>query len=156
VASERDEDYVKVRFRLIPRRDGWPPGETEGLWAEIVPGGYRIANTPFFADGCALNDVVSATPDRDGVLWFDEVVRESGYCSIRVITTRRRGLRAAAKRFDAIGVHGEGYPDIGVLALTVAPDADLAAVVNLLDEGRADGSWTYEEGWVTPAWHAAH
>lgn len=152
--TEEDEGYVRVRFRLVERRPGWPPGESEGLWAEPVPDGYRLQNTPFFADGCACGDVVAASTGSDGRLWFNEVVRESGNCAIRVIV-HDGDLPAAAKRFASLDVHGEGAPQFDVLALSVAPDADLAAVVRLLAEGAADGSWTHEEGWVTPAWHAA-
>jgi hypothetical protein len=152
--TEGDDRMVKVRFRLVERRPGWPPGESEGLWAEPVPDGYRLANTPFFADGCAHSDVVAASTGRDGRLWFDEVVRESGNCAIRIVV-RSGGMKSAIDRFAALDVHGEGAPQYAVLALCVRPDVDLAAVVRLLAEGAEEGCWNWEEGWVTPAWHAA-
>lgn len=56
---------VKVRFALERDEDGWPPAESEGLWAELVESDlYRLDNTPWFVRGVAAGDVVQAHQTR--------------------------------------------------------------------------------------------
>src|SRR3954451_9133024 len=77
---------VRVRFALERDQDGWPPAESEGLWAEPVEGGlYRIDNTPWFARGVAADDLVEAQPDVEGMLWFIQVRKPGGRTVVRVI-----------------------------------------------------------------------
>lgn len=48
-----------------------PPAEAEGVWALPIERNLsRLDNTPWFARGVAADDVVEASPDRDGGLWF--------------------------------------------------------------------------------------
>ncbi|HEX6508122.1 MAG TPA: DUF4265 domain-containing protein [Chloroflexota bacterium] len=54
--------------------------------------------------------------------------------------------------FKAVGVSGEGIEQYGLVALDVAPEADLRAVKQILRHGVADGSWEFEEGNVSGAW----
>jgi hypothetical protein len=96
--------FVTVRFRLEHDDDGWPPAESEGLWAvSLGSDAYRIDNTSWFARNVAADDVFLAEPDADGRLWAGERLRWSGNCTIRVIpdirltrTLSRHGERRRA------------------------------------------------------------
>lgn len=153
--------FVKVRFRLEQDEDGYPPAESEGLWA--VPLGddaYRVDNTPWFAQDVAADDVFLAEPDSEGRLWAIERLRWSGNCTIRVIPLPDGPLagsqQAVLDVFVRLGAEGEGYGSgLNIVALTVPPDADLAAVKRTLQQGEADGSWAYEEGCISGEWSSA-
>ena len=58
--SEHDlQRRVKVRFKLDVDHDGWPPAESEGLWAEpLGDDTFRVDNTPWFVRNLASGDVV--------------------------------------------------------------------------------------------------
>ena len=80
-----ENEVVKIRFRLLQGADGYPPCDSEGLWATPLGGGaYRVANLPWFVPDVALGDVVRAVADGDGILWAVERTEESGNCTIRV------------------------------------------------------------------------
>lgn len=159
--SDVPSGRVKVRFRFERDEGGWPPAESEGLWAVPLGGdAYRIDNTPWFARNVASHDVFFAEPDADGCLWASKRLRWSGNCTIRVVPFREGPLagsqQAVLDLFVPMGVSGEGFgSQLNIVALTVPPDADLAGVKQTLVQGEADGSWSYEEGCVSSEWASA-
>jgi hypothetical protein len=152
-------DRVKVRFSLA-RNEDWPPVESEGLWA--MPLGsdrFRIDNTPWFVPNLAAEDIVEALAGSDGVLWATRKITHGGRLVVRVIPFRNGplngDLQAVLDAFASLGVSGEGAgPAYQLVALDIAPDADLPAIVSRLWQGRDDGSWDYDEGCVTEGWLA--
>ena len=103
-----ENEMVKIRFRLLQGADGYPPCDSEGLWATPLGGGaYRVANLPWFVPDVALGDVVRAVADGDGSLWAVERTEESGNCTIRVAPLDV-DQRTVFDTFGAMGVFGEG------------------------------------------------
>jgi hypothetical protein len=147
---------VKIRFRLLQGADGYPPCESEGLWATALgDGAYRIANLPWFVPDVALDDVFHAVADRDGILWAVERTEESGNCTIRVAPLDVE-QRTVFETFGAMGIFGEGYGDgINILALNVPRGAEFRRIKTALQQGEADGRWAFEEGSITSAWASA-
>lgn len=151
-------DMVKVRFAMEPDDSGWPPAESEGLWAQPVGAGrFRLDNTPWFIRGVAADDVVEAEPDDAGVLWFVRVVERRDRVVVRVIPRSDGPLRgdqqAVLDAFAALGVTGEGMSSpVNMVALDIGPDVPHGAVKGLLQSGEADSRWHFEEGCVTRQW----
>lgn len=122
-------------------------------------GRYRLDNTPWFALGVAADDVVAASADEEGVLWFTDRIEWSGRLTIRVILLSEGplagDLQAVLDSFAPLGVSGEGaLPTYAIVALDIPPDVDKATVKARLRAGETDGSWAYEEGCVDDAWLA--
>lgn len=151
-------DLVKVRFALDRDENGWPPVESEGLWALSLKGHlYRLDNTPWFVRGVAADDVVEAHADADGVLWFVGVRERSGRIVVRIIPRFDGSLsgdrQAVLDEFAAMGVTGEGMSSpVNMVALDIGPGAPLSSVKSLLYDGEGDGRWHYEEGCITEEW----
>lgn len=151
-------DLVRIRFALDRDADGWPPAESEGLWAEPIDGGgFRLDNTPWFVRGVAADDVVDAEPDGDGVLWFQRVRARGGRIVVRVIPRRDGQLlgdaQAVRDAFSRFGIPGEVTASpVTMVALDIGPHASLAEAKALLVSGENDGRWYYEEGCVTAEW----
>lgn len=149
---------VKIRFALQRDQDGWPPAESEGLWAESVGSGlYRLDNTPWFVRGVAAEDVVEAHADADDVLWFTRVHERGDHVVVRVIPRADGPLhgdrQAVLDAFLPLDVGAEGMSSpVNMVALDIGPEAPLAFVKSLLVTGEADGRWYYEEGSVTHEW----
>ena len=141
-----------VRFRLGREEDsrapveGWPPPvDSEGIWA--IPLGdrnYRIENVPWFAQGTAFGDVVSAV-EFEGNRWVMNGMAWSGHLTVRVACP---DPSAVLGKFADLGVRGESAAPFGIAALDIPPDADLHAVVARLRAGGYD----YEEACVTDEW----
>ncbi|MGC3994735.1 MAG: DUF4265 domain-containing protein [Propionicimonas sp.] len=152
---------MKIRFALDRDEDGWPPAESEGVWA-VPPAGnlFRVDNTPWFARGVAAEDTIEARVDGDGVAWFVRVRERGGRIVVRVIP-RVDGplggsLQSVLERFASLGVRGEGMSSpVNMVALDIGPNAPLRSVKALLVSGEADGLWNFEEGCITEEWRAA-
>ncbi|MFC0430360.1 DUF4265 domain-containing protein [Kutzneria buriramensis] len=155
-----DLPRVKVAFDL-PQEPGRPSSGREHLWATPLPDSedVRLDNIPFFVDGVALGDVFSVRVGEDGYLYAAEKVAWSGACTIRLVVLDDGPLAGDVTRaLDLLAplfVEGEAAEQYRMLALTVPPEADLAAVKNLLIDGVVDGWWEYEEACVGDAWRAA-
>ncbi len=151
------QQLVKLRFRLDRDEDGWPPAESEGLWAKAQGGDtYRIENTPWFVRNLAAGDIVRANAGSDGVLWATEKATWSGHCTIRVIPRAdgplQGDLQAVLDAFASFGVTGEGALQYGMVALDVPKASDGRSVKALLVAGESDGRWNFEEGCISEAW----
>jgi hypothetical protein len=157
--SDAHPGFVKVRFKLQQDADGWPPVESEGLWAEPLGDDlYRVDNTPWFVRNLSADDAVLARAGSDGVLWAIERARWSGRLTIRIIPFKAGPIvgdrQAVLDAFEPLGVSGEGTQQYGLVALDIPGDVDLAAVKSLLRAGRQDGRWDYEEACVSDEWIA--
>jgi hypothetical protein len=151
-------DLVHV---IVPLKieDGWPPVESERLWAEPLGDDlYRIDNVPWFARNLAEGDVVRASAP-DGSSWpvVTDRISWSGNCTIRIIPLRSGplggDLQAVIDRLVPLGAQAEGaLPAFTLVALTIPPESDLAAIVHELQEGESNGSWSFEEGCISDAW----
>jgi hypothetical protein len=151
-------DLVHVIFPLEVDDDGWPPVDSERMWASVVGADlYRLENTPWFATGVAEGDIVQAKARADGEWpFFVEVAEWSGNCTIRIIPLKDGELMGDQGRvldlFSALGVTGEGAGSYPIVALTVPPDLELERIKALLVEGEQRGWWGYEEGCVGGRW----
>jgi hypothetical protein len=156
-SSTRD-GRVRILVELKPVAPGWPPVDTEALWAvEVARNSYRIDNTPFFVPNLAVGDVVNATPVKRQ-LRMNERLTWGGQRTIRVRPKPdglEGGLDAVFDLFAPFGVQGEGDVLHGIAALCVPNDAELAPIVGLLEQGSASGWWDYEEACVDEAWAEA-
>lgn len=152
--------FVRVSFDVEVDGDAGPAAgdRTESLWAEdLGDGTYRLEGTPLFAHGCAAGDVVEAMRGEDGVLRAVRTVLPSGRMTIRVRPAdghEKPVQRATLQAFAWLGIRAEGHPDLGLVLLDVAADADHAAIAALLRQGEAMGVWAVDEGCVTSSWPA--
>lgn len=158
--NQNKPDHVKVRFALDRDEDGWPPAESEGLWAVPLGGDlYRVDNTPWFVRGVAAEDTIEARADVDGVAWFVRVCERGRRIVVRVIPRVDGPLGGSRlsvlERFGPLGVRGEGTSSpVNMVALDIGPDAPLPSIKALLVSGEADGLWYFEEGCITEEWRA--
>lgn len=152
---------VKVWFALDRDEDGWPPVGIESLWAvEVGEGVVRIDNVPFFVRHLACGDLVrTRVGPEDGRLYFEEQLRWSGNCTVRVIPYRdgpmEGDMQAVLGLFRALGVSGEGVERFGIVALDVPANTDFGPVRKLLARGVTEEWWDFEESCVGVAWETA-
>jgi len=147
-------DHVKVHFDLSQDDDGYPPATSETLWA--VPMGesrFRIDNIPFFVYDVSCFDIVSAQKTSSGQLKYDSLLEPGGHSTIRVIfydqprdprqlTERISGLR---KSFRELGCSSELSHIPSLVAIDIPPEVALAKAKLILDNGKKQGLWGYEE-----------
>jgi hypothetical protein len=156
----RMDEHVKIRFALERDSDGWPPAESEGLWARPVADDlFRLDGVPWFVRDVANEDTVRARQDDGGMWWFVEHHERSGRITVRVIPDKQGPLagsrEAVLATFLGLGIDGEGMASpVNMVALDIPPTANIEQAKAVLVAGEADGRWFFEEGSVTESWRA--
>src|SRR5438094_8919227 len=82
--AANNKRIVRITFALEP--DAWHGYATERVWAETVGvNRFKLRNSPFYARGVSMNDVVFADPNIDGQLVFRAVSIRGGHSTYRII-----------------------------------------------------------------------
>ncbi len=137
--------HVKILFDLEQDEDGYPPASAETLWAvQVGEGLFKIDNIPFFVLGIAVEDVVSAVPE-EGVFRFKEVVQPSGHGTLRVVVYDPSDVPAVHALFKQMGCSTEQSHLPRLIAIDVPPSVSLDELKRMLDAGREQERWGYEE-----------
>lgn len=110
---------------------------------------YCLDNSPFYAYGISLGDVVFA-PRADGAPKFRHTVTRRGHSTYRVRLPVGHGHDAFMVHwgeFQKLGCmfEGSGANPARLYAIDVPPHTDIRAVYALLEAGEARGSWAFEE-----------
>jgi hypothetical protein len=144
--SETESDqHVKILFRLEQDEDGYPPASAETLWAiKVGDGLFKIDNIPFFVTDIAVGDVVSAEQEA-GMLRYKEVVRTSGHSTYRVVVYDHDEIPEVRGTFKQLGCPTEQSHLRGLIAVDVPASVSRDELKRVLDSGREQGRWDYEE-----------
>lgn len=141
--------YEKVHFELDVTEEGFPPISVESLNCELVDGGfYKIDNTPFFAVGVALGDVISCNPrpTMKGY-WFEAVESESGNKALSIIFIEPQCEEQVYQKLKSLGCfceYGE-FGNLTMLAVAVYSSIDYEGVAHYLDEMEGKEQLSYAE-----------
>lgn len=102
---------IKILFRLPP--EAWHGSGTETLWAEEAgPGRYRLRNSPFYAFGVSVNDIVFAEYGPDG-LEFKGVSLKGGHSTYRTIVGKDVPAMKVSQAWAPLQQLGCSYPGYG-------------------------------------------
>lgn len=146
MSDKQHSSHVKVVVALERDEEDYPPADHENLWAEAVGGGvFRIDNIPFFAQGIAVGDLVSAEPGEHGLLRVQQVVQPSGHSTFRVIIYDKAEVPAVREFFLRMGCASELSHIPGLIAIDAPPSVSLDALRKFLDSGLESGQWDFEE-----------
>lgn len=146
--SRAASSLVKINFPLPPE-DQAQGVEAENLWAEPLGGDrFRIDNIPFYAYGISHEDVVVAS-QVEGRLRFQEVSARSGHSTYRVLVKDTAGYEGADfqklwARLRELGCTYE-VAKRRWITIDVPSDSDVFTVYRILEQGEADGVWSFEE-----------
>lgn len=141
-------ELVKILFELgaDDRENGI---DAETLWAVPLEGGlYRIDNSPFYAYGVSLGDIVRAEP-ANGFLAFREVHSRSGHSTYRVWIEPASGIGRSEfdtclRELERLGCSSELAREHW-FAIDVPSTCNISAVYTILEDGEQRGLWWFEE-----------
>jgi len=116
---------------------------------------YCLDNSPFYAFGVSLGDVVCA-PCEDGAPTYTRTAIRRGHSTYRVRLPVGRGHDAFMARwsdFQDLGCtfEGSGANPTRLYSIDVPPSSDVRAVYALLEAGEAGKYWVFEEGNYCPS-----
>lgn len=135
------DQHIKL---LVEYEDGDESVGIESLWTRPVDGGYEIDNIPFYAKSLAVGDIVTATPDSDGLLKLNRVVKESGHSTVRLWFSDAKDVAEVRAELKARGCPSE--VDIErLVAVDVPPGVPYREIRQYLDEREGEGLFEYQE-----------
>lgn len=147
VAGTQMEERVKIVFELERDEDGYPPFESEAVWAVALPtGNYRIDNIPFYAYDLALGDVVKATEDpTNRLLRFDAIMEVSSNNTIRMAIPEPGRMKAVQDELRKMGCESEVIGVEGLISVNI-PGERLVEAIAFVEQGADADIWGWEEG----------
>ena len=132
-------DAVKVRFVVSGK-------VSETLWAEDLGGRRnRQQNVPERVSGISKGDAFLAQT-VDGLPTFGSVIERGNHSTFRVLLDGSAAETAFGRFWPALEALGCRYeePRRGRYAVDVPGDADLDLVLEILEDGVAEGVWQFE------------
>ena len=136
---------MENHYKLLFHSDaGFEGGVIESLWAEKTgDNAYRIDSIPFYVTSVALGDVFSAE-EKNGELWGDELLEESGNSTIQVLFSDVNEVKPTGNMlYEKFGIEWEGSNLETLVAFNVPAETDYRKVRLLLDEGWE--KWDFRE-----------
>jgi hypothetical protein len=134
---------VKIFFRL-EIVDDYPPAGIETMWATCEGSEFRLDNVPFFAERIACGDLVKATKDADGCLYFDEVVEMSGNGTLHLFVMDLDNVQQLRSQVETMGCSSElGLPRL--IAVNVPKNIDYPRLRSFLMDKETAGELSFSE-----------
>ena len=121
--------------------------EVEAMWASRTSEGYKIDNIPFYARGISAEDIVSASPDADGMLRFGALVVPGQHSTIRLWFAKDSESEVDRIRQELrdMGCSSELSDLPRLVAVDIPPTVPYHIVKNALDSYETEGVLEYEE-----------
>ena len=126
----------KVGFRLDVV-DGWPPYDTEFIWAEGDGNILTIKSFPFFVNGIAYNDKIRIIESDDDTIVKWEVAEQSGNSTVWIIIHDTSS--DLLERLEVLGCGYEGAPLKVIYSVNVPPTVDKRMLDSILEEYESSG-----------------
>ena len=128
------------------------PTPEETLWAERLGEQlYRLDNAPWYARGCALDDLVQCHEDAGRLPRFVRVVRPSGNRTLRIYVPNTAERQATKKELfewlaQADCPFEEYAASAGLIAVTIPSFVEAGPLLERLAALEADGRAHWESG----------
>ena len=139
----------KVAIHIDKDEDGYPPYETETLWAKKVDNNeYILDNSPFFARGFSLGDRVFGTIEH-GQIVIKKVLIRGGNLTYRLLLSGSfNKFKDGLLLLKNIGCDYELMEigdNLNLYSLDVPKKVDQLEMYKILDKGVIDNIWEFEE-----------
>ncbi len=140
---------IKIKFSLEQDEDGYPPFDSENIWAmELSGGGFQIDNIPFYAKDATFGDVVDIEC-REGSPVFSRVLRYSGNSLVRIKFYDSSVVESTIAILNEMGCEAEINDNVSTLvALHIPSKVSFKKVIDFLIDGSDKDLWDYEEALV--------
>ncbi|MCR8648032.1 DUF4265 domain-containing protein [Leptospira interrogans] len=135
-------EHRKLRFNF---ENSGGSLETESIWVIANEEGYIIDNIPFYVKEIAIGDLVSATQDSNGHLWFSQLLKPSGHSTIQIWFSDISTLSEIRSKLSQLGCSSEISEIPQLIAVDIPPNVDYSIVQGFLEEGEKNGLFEYQE-----------
>jgi Domain of unknown function (DUF4265) len=143
------EGLTQVTFEIDAEEAEATGVSVEHVWAQRVgQNEYKLRNTPMFAFGFSLGDVVRGERSIDEDVIVKDALSRSGRTTLRVYLDDEASgpeVKAGVQKLGGF-THGSDVPEL--FAIDVGPDVHLNPVLEWLEERGAEGVLEFEPGFI--------
>jgi len=148
-ASEEDI-VVEVRFEIEKDSEGFPKSRDAEL-LRCKPSNPEcstcvVVSVPLYLRNVAYGDTISTVDSPSGSLEFGKVLNRGGYSVYRILLHDPSKKNALIDKLLNFGVLLER--DDNLIAIAAPPNADVDAIVDYLLEGKQEGFWGLQDGYI--------
>jgi uncharacterized protein DUF4265 len=150
MSSSEETLVVEVRFEIEKDAEGYPKSrDSEALLCKPLNPECSlcvVASVPFYLRNVAYGDTVSTEEDPPGYLQFKEVVERSKYSVYRILlhdSTKKDEVISKLLDFEVL-LEQDG----NLIAVAVPPEADSDGIVDYILEGKRNGLWGAQDGYI--------
>lgn len=119
----------------------------ESAWAIPLEKYFKIDNILFYAPEYSFGDIVSVE-NRDGELFVNGLIKESGHSTIRIIFEDEKNISIEREYLKSIGCESE-ISDVPILiSVDIPPEVNYKKIKEYLEEGERLSKWSYEESCI--------
>jgi len=115
---------------------------------------YRIKSIPLHALKIALYDLIVVRNSK-GVLYFHEIMEDSGRSVIQLIVLKQRQGIAIGKALERFGCLWQKSKDGRRFAFDIPKHSSYSPIKNWLDEGQREQRWGYREACLSASHQSA-
>ncbi|HMK23535.1 MAG TPA: DUF4265 domain-containing protein [Terriglobales bacterium] len=150
MSSSEETLVVEVKFDIEKDSEGFPKSrDAEALLCKPLDAECSrcvVASVPFYLRNVAYGDTISTKRNSSDDLEFKDVIDRGGYRVYRVLLhdpTKRSELVGRLLDLDAL-LEQDG----NLIAVAIPPNADLDAIVDCILQGKREGFWGAQDGYV--------
>ena len=136
IAMWKNTSPIKIGFSLKRTKD-WPPFDVEHVWVEPSEGSLRIKNFPFFVQGLAFDDEITAVLDENNYVQSWKMKNESPNSTIWVWTHSKTDIIG---KLEKLGCGVEGSAVEGLFSVNVPPSVRKDQIEGILDKYEGSSS----------------
>jgi hypothetical protein len=117
----------------------------------VSPTVARVDSIPWFVNNLALGDLIGVHLNDAGSYVFDEVLKWSGNCTLRVVTLAEdpgSGIQDIIDKLSIFGIEMEVAQQFDLVAVSASPTAYLVQLKQVLKQGEEQELWGYDEGCI--------
>lgn len=118
---------------------------TESIWAERIGKYYKVKNIPFFATSIALDDIIQAEKDDDGLLYFEDLITPSGNSEVQIIFNEIRHFSEVTSNLEKLNCGWEGSHLPTLISVNIPKEVNYSIVKEYLEKLRKENLITYKE-----------
>jgi Domain of unknown function (DUF4265) len=138
------EDHVKLLFE----HNAFNGNDIEGAWAIRENEFYKLDNILFYAKEFSWGDLIKAK-ERNGELYAEAMVRESGHSTIRLLFKNSEDVQNTRDQLKEMNCDSELSNYEKLVAVNVPPQVSYKKLILFLDEGEKNGNWEYQEACIS-------
>jgi hypothetical protein len=136
----------RVIFKLTKDGSGYPPADTESLWAKPIGNGkFKIDNIPFYVMGISSDDEVEVD-EVGGDLFFRNLRQASGNSTFRLLLSDPKASTAVREQLAKLGCISEHNQFVGLVAVEIPASIPIQRFLDYIVDGQQQGIFDIEEG----------